>query len=306
MRPFSEKVRALPAGWLIPIAILFILSFPPLIGDEIVEILCGVIYGLWIGFGVVAAGTYFGQSKFKNRSKINPHNLLTRSSRMLVFIQVCTAWQGFQTRKNEFELRGYGAHGPRRWFTRKHHNLFLSSTQTNASTQLLCVIRLSVIPPPMSTAVFSTCDVKFWHFLLSTLLCLPRQIFLVYLGTLIVKDQKQDNTIQTIVFAIVLAITLGLGIWLWRKMKAIKIVLLEEQEQRRRAKLAMTEGRDEEEGIEHEWSSSTNDLRNDGPGGLYDPVPPPYAPVPLGENASYYNRTGNEIPSNEYNSRRYE
>ncbi|OAL44677.1 hypothetical protein IQ07DRAFT_662877 [Pyrenochaeta sp. DS3sAY3a] len=270
MRPFSEKVRALPAGWLIPIAILFILSFPPLIGDEIVEILCGVIYGLWVGFGVVAAGTYFGQIG-------------------------CWFLFKYALRSKAFKLErtnlNYGA---------------MARMVRGGGLLLLCVIRLSVIPPPMSTAVFSTCDVKFWHFLLSTLLCLPRQIFLVYLGTLIVKDKKQDNTIQTIVFAIVLAITLGLGIWLWRKMKAIKIILLEEQEQRRRAKLAMTEGRDEEEGIEHEWSSSTNDLRNDGPGGLYDPVPPPYAPVPLGENASYYNRTGNEIPSNEYNSRRYE
>lgn len=62
LRPFSEKVRDLPAGWLIPIAILFIISFPPLFGHEIVALLCGVVYGLWIGFGVVCAGTFFGES----------------------------------------------------------------------------------------------------------------------------------------------------------------------------------------------------------------------------------------------------
>jgi uncharacterized membrane protein YdjX (TVP38/TMEM64 family) len=54
-------VRDLPAGWLIPIAILIIISFPPLFGHELVALLCGVIYGLWIGFGIVAAGTFLGE-----------------------------------------------------------------------------------------------------------------------------------------------------------------------------------------------------------------------------------------------------
>jgi uncharacterized membrane protein YdjX (TVP38/TMEM64 family) len=63
LRPFSEKVRDLPAGWLIPIAILFVISFPPLFGHEIIALLCGVVYGLWIGFAIVAAGTFTGESK---------------------------------------------------------------------------------------------------------------------------------------------------------------------------------------------------------------------------------------------------
>jgi uncharacterized membrane protein YdjX (TVP38/TMEM64 family) len=63
LRPWSEKVRDLPAGWLIPIAILIVISFPPLFGHEIIALLCGVVYGLWIGFAVVAAGTFIGESK---------------------------------------------------------------------------------------------------------------------------------------------------------------------------------------------------------------------------------------------------
>lgn len=80
LRPWSDTVRDIPAGWLIPVAILFVLSFPPLIGDEIVEILCGVIYGLWIGFGVVALGTYLGQSTrilYLGDDGIVIHNYLT-------------------------------------------------------------------------------------------------------------------------------------------------------------------------------------------------------------------------------------
>ena len=48
---------------MIPIVILIVISFPPLFGHEIVALLCGVVYGLWIGFGIVAAGTFIGESK---------------------------------------------------------------------------------------------------------------------------------------------------------------------------------------------------------------------------------------------------
>lgn len=34
-----------PGGWVIPIVVLIILSFPPLFGHEIVGVLCGVVCG---------------------------------------------------------------------------------------------------------------------------------------------------------------------------------------------------------------------------------------------------------------------
>lgn len=67
LRPWSEKVRDLPAGWLIPIAILFAISFPPLFGHELVALLCGIVYGLWIGFAVVSAGTFLGEGALNLR-----------------------------------------------------------------------------------------------------------------------------------------------------------------------------------------------------------------------------------------------
>lgn len=51
-----------PGGFVIPIVILVIISFPPLFGHEIVALLCGAVYGLWIGFAVVAAGTFLGEA----------------------------------------------------------------------------------------------------------------------------------------------------------------------------------------------------------------------------------------------------
>lgn len=32
-----------------------------LFGHEIVAILCGLVWGLWVGFGIVAAGTFLGE-----------------------------------------------------------------------------------------------------------------------------------------------------------------------------------------------------------------------------------------------------
>lgn len=66
LRPFAEKVRNIPAGWLIFVAILFVISFPPLFGHEVVALLAGVVYGLWIGFAVVSAGTFVGESELPN------------------------------------------------------------------------------------------------------------------------------------------------------------------------------------------------------------------------------------------------
>lgn len=63
LRPFADKVKDIPAGWLIFVAVLFIISFPPLFGHELVALLAGVVYGLWIGFAVVAAGTFVGESE---------------------------------------------------------------------------------------------------------------------------------------------------------------------------------------------------------------------------------------------------
>ncbi|KAH9953434.1 hypothetical protein BGW80DRAFT_1259328 [Lactifluus volemus] len=61
LTPAAHWMKDLPGGWSIPIAILFIISFPPLFGHEIVAILCGIVWGLWIGFAIVAAGTFLGE-----------------------------------------------------------------------------------------------------------------------------------------------------------------------------------------------------------------------------------------------------
>lgn len=84
----------------------------------------------------------------------------------------------------------------------------------------------------MSTAVFSTCDVKFWHFAISTFFTLPKQLILVYLGVLLVGGQS-DFWIKFALFGGAGGVTVASGVWIWIKMAKIKKDLLAEQELRR-------------------------------------------------------------------------
>lgn len=82
LQPLSEKVRDLPAGWTIWVAILFVISFPPLFGHEVICLLCGLIYGLWIGFAIVCLGTSECQ-------------LYTHSNELRTFGTVLGEWGNF-------------------------------------------------------------------------------------------------------------------------------------------------------------------------------------------------------------------
>ncbi|KAF2015356.1 hypothetical protein BU24DRAFT_461609 [Aaosphaeria arxii CBS 175.79] len=223
LRPFSEKVRDLPAGWLIPIAILVILSFPPLFGHEVIALLCGVVYGLWIGFAIVAAGTFIGEIATWFAFK---HALRRRAQKL------------------ERTNLNYGA---------------LARLTRDGGFWIVLLIRFSAIPSHFSTAVFSTCDVKFWHFVVSTFLSLPKQIFLVYLGVLLVQDKK-DSLTQTIMFVSAFIITIVMAGWIWFKMKGIKKVLLDEQAQRN-AQLQTKGGEKEADFERHDDTWSTVILR---------------------------------------------
>lgn len=61
LTPVSIKINSVVWGWIIPVAILFIISFPPLFGHEIIGVLCGIVYPFWIAFGIVALGTLLGE-----------------------------------------------------------------------------------------------------------------------------------------------------------------------------------------------------------------------------------------------------
>ena len=199
LRPFSEKVRDLPAGWLIPIAILIVISIPPLFGHEIIALLCGVIYGLGLGFAVVAAGTFLGEILTWFLFK---HTLRRKAVKL------------------ERTNLNYGA---------------LARLTRDGGFWIVLIIRFSAIPSHFSTAVFSTCDVNFWSFAVATALTLPKQIFLVYFGVLLLETDpdSQDSKVKTIMISVALIITIFMAVYIYWKMRGIKTMLLEEQAQRR-------------------------------------------------------------------------
>ncbi|KAK4034369.1 snare associated Golgi protein-domain-containing protein [Parachaetomium inaequale] len=218
LRPWSEKVRDLPAGWLIPIAILIIISFPPLFGHEIIALLCGVVYGLWIGFGIVAAGTFLGE-------------LGTWFAFKYLFRR--------RAEKLERTNLNYGA---------------LARLTRDGGFWIVLIIRFSAIPSHFSTAVFATCGVKFWSFAIATFVTLPKQIFLVYLGVLLLQE-KADNSAKNIVFGVAFAVTVVMAVYIWYKMRKIKTVLLAEQAERRKARLQSVA--DDGEAAGREWLMET-------------------------------------------------
>ncbi|THH02976.1 hypothetical protein EW145_g6636 [Phellinidium pouzarii] len=57
IEPVAKNLKRHPANWLIPVAIFFVISFPPLFGHEIIALLCGIVYGLWVGFAITAVDT---------------------------------------------------------------------------------------------------------------------------------------------------------------------------------------------------------------------------------------------------------
>lgn len=96
------------------------------------------------------------------------------------------------------------------------------------SKQIILLIRFSIIPSHLSTAVFSTCDVKFWHFAVATFITLPKQIILVYVGVLLTQEKK-DNLVNGIVIAITFLVTVVAGVYIYMKMRKLKAILMEEQ-----------------------------------------------------------------------------
>ncbi|KAK0713578.1 hypothetical protein B0T26DRAFT_366796 [Lasiosphaeria miniovina] len=158
LRPHAEKIRDLRGGYLIFIAILFIISFPPLFGHEVVGLLCGVVYGLYMGFLVVATGTFLGEVA------------------TWFFFKKFGAEKAAKLRRTNLNWAG------------------IVRMCRDGGFWIIVLIRLSAIPSHFSTAVFATCgSVGFGKYALATFLTLPKQALIVYLGVLLVPGGSSDK-----------------------------------------------------------------------------------------------------------------
>ncbi|WFC96198.1 hypothetical protein MBRA1_002854 [Malassezia brasiliensis] len=191
LKPASEKVRHLPWGWIIPVLFLFVLSFPPLFGGEIIAVLCGLVYGVWIGFGIVAFGTLLGEV-----------------ANFLLFRSMFQAAASKMERKN------------------MTYACLAEIIRTGGFVAAL-LTRFSAIPGHLTTAVFSMVGMRFWVFFLSALLSLPKHLSVVYLGVALDTDSSEKHSggskgVQIGVIVGVAAITVAIALYLWRKMDKVK------------------------------------------------------------------------------------
>ncbi|KAJ6510529.1 hypothetical protein C8R45DRAFT_1068538 [Mycena sanguinolenta] len=201
LKPVTDWLHRTKAGPVIPILVLIALSFPPLFGHELVAMLCGVVWGLGEGFGIVAAGTLLGE-------------ICT----FFVFKYVC----GTRGKRLELTNMSYGT---------------LAHVVREGGLPIAIVVRYSSLPAHFTTAVFATCGMPFWIFLVAAVVSLPKQIVLVYVGEALASNSSKSDKIQRIVLGVTIPITiLGLG-YIRRKMAAAKPAVVYARRKARQAKL---------------------------------------------------------------------
>ena len=98
---------------------------------------------------------------------------------------------------------------------------------------IIFIVRLSVLPSHFSTAVFATCGLSFWLFIIASLITLPKQLVIVYLGVLIGENSTdtKGRKIQDIVLGITALITILCAVYIWWKLKKVRKEMIDEAEQ---------------------------------------------------------------------------
>ncbi|KDQ15982.1 hypothetical protein BOTBODRAFT_31431 [Botryobasidium botryosum FD-172 SS1] len=206
LKPAAHWMKELSFGWLIPIAVLFIISFPPLFGHEIVIVLCGLVWGLWIGFGIVSAGTFLGEV-----------------GNFYAFKYCCKA----RGEKMERKKPWYGA---------------LAKIVRDGGFKVALIARLSAIPGHFTTAVFSTCGMNIFIFSLAAILSLPKQLVIVYLGVILEQSETGQSTtkskiISDVVLALTFLITVFAAWWIYREMAKVMPEVIRDRRRARKAAL---------------------------------------------------------------------
>ncbi|KAF7981313.1 hypothetical protein HWV62_34249 [Athelia sp. TMB] len=172
LQPAANWAHDTKGGFLIPIGLLFILSFPPLFGAEFVAILCGVVWGAGVGFLIVIAGQFLGEV-----------------ANYFAFKYACSARSEALKKKNIT----YAA---------------LGRAIEDGGLLIAVTARYSIIPTHATTALFATCGMRLWVFLASAVLSLPKNFVNVYVGsTFEAEEQGKSTTASKAVNYATLALT---------------------------------------------------------------------------------------------------
>ncbi|KAJ3861087.1 hypothetical protein EV359DRAFT_84677 [Lentinula novae-zelandiae] len=190
-------------GWLIPVGLLIVVSFPPLFGHEIINMLCGIGWGIAVGFGIVALGTLLGEI-----------------ANYLTFKYCCS------TRSQKYEKKNltYAC---------------LSRVVRSGGFKIALAARFSIIPPHLTTTVFASSGMGFYTFIAAAVCSLPKQLVTVYIGVLLedsINGTSSRDKIASIAVAIVFAgVTSFAFRYVNRKMDEIKPAVIYERRKHRQA-----------------------------------------------------------------------
>ncbi|KAJ7641448.1 hypothetical protein FB45DRAFT_1053955 [Roridomyces roridus] len=189
LHPATEWLQDHKVGPLIPIALLIIMSFPPIFGHELIAMLVGVTWDLPEAFLIVGVGVLLGEI-----------------ANFVTFKFCCTARsKGIEKSKLSFAL--------------------LAHVVRKGGFLVVLVIRYSAIPPHFATAVFSTVGLGFGTFIAAAILSLPKTFVPVYIGWAM-RPENDDNSTSSRVEKIILIISIGITIfaltWIRRQMSNAK------------------------------------------------------------------------------------
>ncbi|KAI0326157.1 hypothetical protein GY45DRAFT_1374182 [Cubamyces sp. BRFM 1775] len=206
LKPFTDWMRRTPGGWLVPIAILIVLSFPPLFGHEIIAVLCGDAWGVGIGFAIVAAGTLLGEL-----------------ANYYVFRWFC------MTRGRKIEAKSL-------------QYALLAEVVRQGGFKIAVLVRLSAIPGHLTTAVFASCGMNVLAFLGAAILSLPKQLVTVYLGVSQNGESSRTKTVKTIVIVATVLLTSIAMHYIRAQQEKVKETVVYRRRKARQAKLQMAAG----------------------------------------------------------------
>ncbi|TFK66091.1 hypothetical protein BDN72DRAFT_844792 [Pluteus cervinus] len=206
LTPVSQFLHKFKLGWLVPVGILFVISFPPLFGHEVVAVLCGVVWGLWIGFAIVALGTFLGEI-----GNFYAFKYLFRK----------------RAEKLEREKLMYAC---------------LAKAVREGGFKIALAARLSAIPGHFTTAVFSTCGMNIIVFSCAAILSLPKQFLTVYLGVILhesgsgAQPSSQSKAVTDSVLVVTLLITAFAMWYILHEMNKVKPAIIMKRRQDRKLK----------------------------------------------------------------------
>ncbi|TYJ56361.1 hypothetical protein B9479_002909 [Cryptococcus floricola] len=184
MRPLCDRIKNWPGGFLIPIAALIVLSFPPLAGHERV---CGRVMwvGMGVGFAILAAGTFLGEI-----------------ATWIAFKWCC------QARASKFE---------------KKNKLYSSLTQLirEKSFMFVLILRFSAVPGHITTAVSASAGANFWSYLLAAFLTLPKQWTIVYLGKAFGNSTHTTKIVSAVTTVLTILATVVAAVYIYYQMRLV-------------------------------------------------------------------------------------